>query len=117
MSQKNQNQLTKSTDQNFLHIVYFWLINPNDKEVREIFEKSLSNFINNSKFIETKHLGVPAATDRGVIDSSYTYCLKVTFDSKASHDQYQVEAGHLQFIEECSQLWDRVLVYDSENIL
>ena len=102
---------------NFVHSVYFWLHNPDNNEDRQDFEKSLTNFINNSKFIQTKHLGTPADTDRGVIDTSYTYCLIVTFENKAMHDKYQVEAGHLQFIEESSKLWDKVLIYDSENLL
>ena len=117
MSSKVNNHHTDNTKQKFLHVVYFWLKNPKDKADRKIFEKSLSTFVNNSDFIETKHLGIPAATNRAVIDNSYTYCLNVTFESKETHDQYQGEAGHLKFIEECSSLWDRVQVYDSVNIL
>ena len=101
----------------FVHVVYFWLKEPENQEDRSSFEKSLTNFINNSEFIQTKHLGTPAATDRGVIDNSYTYCLLVTFENKEMHDKYQVEEGHLQFIEESSNLWEKVLVYDSENLL
>ncbi|MDT0552002.1 Dabb family protein [Urechidicola vernalis] len=102
---------------NFAHVVYFWLKQPEHQEDRQAFEKSLSTFINNSEFIQTKHLGTPAATDRGVIDSSYTYCLLLTFENKELQDKYQVEEGHLKFIEESSKLWEKVVVYDSENIL
>lgn len=102
---------------NFAHNVYFWLNNPDNQEDRAAFEKSLTNFINHSEFIRTKHLGTPAATDRGVIDNSYTYSLLLTFDNKAQQDKYQVEEGHLKFIEESSKLWKKVIVYDSEDIL
>jgi len=102
---------------NFAHNVYFWLNNPENQEDRAAFEKSLTNFINHSEFIRTKHLGTPAATDRGVIDNSYTYSLLLTFDNKAQQDKYQVEEGHLKFIEESSKLWKKVIVYDSEDIL
>ena len=102
---------------NFAHVVYFWLENPENQEDRKAFEASLTNFINSSEFIRTKHLGTPADTDRGVIDNTYTYCLLLTFDNKEMQDKYQVEEGHLKFIEESGKLWKKVVVYDSENIL
>jgi len=49
-----------------------------------------------------------------VVDSSFTYCLKVTFDNLEDHDNYQVEAAHKLFIAESSKLWEKVLIYDSE---
>ena len=111
---------TKSNEMeqgNFAHVVYFWLENPENQEDRKAFEASLTNFINSSEFIRTKHLGTPADTDRGVIDNTYTYCLLLTFDNKEMQDKYQVEEGHLKFIEESGKLWKKVVVYDSENIL
>ncbi|WP_299677397.1 Dabb family protein [uncultured Dokdonia sp.] len=101
----------------FAHTVYFWLNNPTNTEERKAFEASLTNFINQSPYITTKHIGVPAATDRDVIDNSYTYSLLLTFKDKAAQDQYQDEPAHKQFIAESSHLWSKVLVYDSENML
>ena len=101
----------------FVHHVFFWLINPSNKEDRISFEKSLHNFIDRSVFIKTKHIGVPAKTNREVIDNSYTYSLLVTFKDKADHDKYQEEPNHKQFIKESSRLWNKVVVFDSENIL
>ncbi len=101
----------------FVHTVYFWLRNPADQTERSQFEKSLIRFINSSKYISSKHIGVPAATNRPVIDSSYTYCLSLTFKSKAEQDQYQDEDVHKVFIRESEQLWQKVLVYDSVSIL
>lgn len=102
---------------NFAHVVYFWLKNPDNAEDRKAFETSLINFIESSEFIRTKHLGTPAATSRGVIDNSYTYCLLLTFDNKEMQDNYQVEEGHLKFIAESEDLWEKVIVYDSEDFL
>ena len=106
-----------STPGNFAHIVYFWLKNPNNEDDKQAFETSLKRFINNSIFIRTRHVGTPASTNRGVIDSTYSYCLSLTFENKELQDKYQVEDGHVQFIEESSKLWEKVIVYDSENIL
>lgn len=112
-----QSQDLNSGNKEFVHTVYFWLKNPTDQTERAMFEKSLKTFLNSSKFIKTKHLGVPADTNRPVIDRSYTYCLSLTFASKADQDKYQVEDVHLVFIKESEMLWKKVLVYDSESIL
>lgn len=112
----NKDQTT--TEQgNFLHIVYFWLKNPNNESDRKSFENSLKKFINGSEFVQTKFVGIPATTNRTVIDNSYTYCLKLTFKNELEQNKYQIEPVHKKFIEESSNLWEKVLVYDSENIL
>ena len=98
----------------FVHVVYFWLKEPSNNDIRQKFTTSLSNFIDNSAFIKSKHLGTPADTNRAVIDNSYTYCLIVTFNSKKDQDKYQAEEGHLKFLEESRNLWEKILVYDSE---
>ncbi|KJD36140.1 stress responsive protein [Tamlana sedimentorum] len=101
----------------FKHTVFFWLKNPDNKKDRDVFETSLFYFIKNSKFIKTKHIGIPAQTNREVIDSSYTYSLSLSFNNKEDHDKYQNESNHHKFLEECSKLWTKVVVYDSINIL
>jgi hypothetical protein len=104
------------TPGDFAHTVYFWLHNPDNQDDRKAFEASLTNFIDQSPYITTKHIGVPASTDRDVIDHSYTYSLLLTFKDKATQDQYQEEPAHKQFIAESSHLWSKVVVYDSESI-
>ena len=101
----------------FAHSVFFWLKNPENIKERVAFEKSLFNFINQSIYIKTKHIGTPANTDRAVIDSSYTYSLLLTFDDKANHDKYQEEPNHKLFIKECADLWEKVVVYDAITII
>ena len=110
-------QTSKTDTKEFVHTVYFWLKNPNDMSERTKFETSLKKFINNSRYIKTKHIGVPADTNRPVIDNSYTYCLSLTFTSKAEQDKYQDEDIHKVFIKESEMLWQKVLVYDSVSIL
>lgn len=117
MSSTNMKTKTANKQGNFAHIVYFWLKNPENQNDRGLFEKSLKKFINNSVYIKTKFVGTPAATNREVIDSSYTFCLMLTFENKELQDKYQEEEGHKIFIEESSNLWSKVVVYDSENIL
>ncbi len=100
---------------NFAHTVYFWLKNPSNEADRLAFETSLKKFIDHSPEIQTKHIGLPAKTDREVIDNTYTYSLLLTFANKADQDRYQEDPNHKKFIEESSALWTKVVVYDSQN--
>ena len=104
----------KEIEGRFAHTVFFWLKDDKNQNVRSRFKTSLEKFIKNSKYVTSMHLGTPAETDRPVIDNSYTYCLIATFPSKEEQDKYQDEEGHKIFIEESNELWEKVLVYDSE---
>ena len=103
-------------DPNFAHVVYFWLNNPDSREDREAFEKSLKKFLNSSEYAGTRFIATPANTLRDVVDNSWTYSIILTFPSKEIQDKYQNEPVHLQFIEEASHLWDRVQVYDAVQL-
>ena len=100
----------------FKHTVFFWLKEPNNQSHRAAFETSLKKFIDSSEYIQSKHIGTPANTNREVIDSSYTYCLSLGFSSQEKQDKYQDEPAHKVFIEESSGLWSNVLVYDSVSV-
>ena len=60
------------------------------------YSDDLSQTITNVDEIKSKHVGTPADTDRSVIDSSYSFCLVVAFDSKKEHDIYQAHPLHLR---------------------
>lgn len=99
----------------FVHIVNFWLRKDLTQEERQRFEAGVRAL----QAIDTLHffhLGTPASTDRPVIDRSYDYCLLCVFNNKADHDAYQVDPVHDQFRETCAPLWDKVLIYDSEEV-
>ena len=51
--------------------------------------------------------------DRSVNDLDYHVSLHVHFQDRASHDQYQQDSRHLQFIEENKANWTEVRVFDS----
>ncbi|AVR45139.1 stress responsive protein [Christiangramia fulva] len=103
-------------DKNFTHVVYFWLKNPEKTEDRKAFETSLKKFMKNSKYAQTKFIGVPANTPREVVDNSFTYSLILSFPSREVQDLYQHEDAHLLFIKESEHLWKKVQVYDSVGI-
>jgi len=99
----------------FIHHVYFWLKQPVTREVKDKFENALKELVTVETIIDC-HLGVPAATDRDVIDNTYSYSLLATFKNKEDQDIYQTHPTHLKFIEDCQDLWERVVVYDTVRL-
>ncbi|HKJ77907.1 MAG TPA: Dabb family protein [Prolixibacteraceae bacterium] len=99
------------------HHVYFWLKEPDNDAHRQQFEKAINKLLK-VETIKLSHFGVPARTEkREVVDNSYTYSYMVMFDSIADQDKYQVHPIHLEFVEKNSDLWDKVIVYDSVDEL
>jgi hypothetical protein len=99
----------------FVHHVFFWLKKPVTHEIRVRFENALRTLVTVETIVD-HHLGIPAATNREVIDSSYSYSLLLTFRNQVDQDIYQTHATHLNFIKECKEMWERVAVYDSISI-
>jgi hypothetical protein len=100
----------------FLHTVLFWL-KPDlaDTEIRT-FEAGLRQLLTIPS-VRLHFLGTPAATDRPVIDRSYSYKLVVGFDDRAGHDAYQDIDIHQNFITNCAQFWTKVLIYDADELI
>lgn len=96
----------------FIHHVYFWLKNPGNKEDKAKLIEGLKK-LSKVSTIKNYYLGQPAATRREVIDSSYDISWLVFFDSAANQDSYQTDPIHLKFVEDCSMLWQKVVVYDT----
>jgi hypothetical protein len=108
MTEKNKKQLT--------HHVFFWLKNPDSKED---LEKLLAGLKTLSKIETVKklYIGVPASTEkREVVDNSYSASELMFFDDVEGQNVYQVHPIHKKFVEECSQLWEKVIVYDSIDV-
>ena len=113
-SQANaQDNPTADFDRAFVHVVYFWLNNPDDAADRMAFENSLNTLLETSEYTKTNYVGTPPKAIREVVDDSFSYCLIVTFESAEAQEAYQVEPAHLKFIEDAGHLWNKVVVYDA----
>ena len=99
----------------FVHHVYFWLKNTGNAEDLSKLLAGLKK-LSTVKSIKQFHVGKPAATSREVIDGSYSVSWLTLFDNKADQDSYQTDPIHLKFVEECSSLWSKVIVYDSVDM-
>jgi hypothetical protein len=95
-----------------IHHVYFWLKNPDSKEdLARLLEglKTLSGI----ETVRQIHIGVPASTEkRPVVDSSYNASELLFFDDLSAQKTYQDHPIHKKFVENCSHLWEKVIVYD-----
>ncbi len=99
----------------FIHHVYFWLKNPGNIDDRDQLIQGL-NKLSAVTTIKDFHIGKPASTNRQVIDSSYSVSWLLLFNNKEDQDSYQTDPIHLKFVEECSHLWSKVVVYDTVDI-
>lgn len=101
-----------SLENTFVHHVHFWLKDKND--TGEMIEglKTLGHIAH----IRDIHIGVPADTDRDVIDRSYDVSLLMLFNNRAEQDAYQDDPIHLLFVENYAKpLCAKVVVQDSVN--
>jgi len=99
----------------FVHHVYFWLKNAGNKEDTNKLVAGLRK-LSAVKTIRQFHIGKPADTNRDVIDRSYAVSWLAFFDNGTDQASYQTDPIHLKFVEECSALWQKVVVYDSVNV-
>jgi hypothetical protein len=99
----------------FIHHVYFWLKNPANAADRAKLVEGLTK-LSKVTTIKSFHIGKPADTSRGVIDTSYDISWYTLFENDADQASYQVDPIHLKFVEDYSHLWGKVIVYDSVDV-
>lgn len=96
----------------FVHSVYFWLKPGLSPEEQKAFVRGLE-LLSEIASVGALYIGRPAATDRPVVDRSYTWALTVILEDEAAHDRYQADPIHDRFRRDCEKYWDRILIYDS----
>ena len=99
-----------------VHHVFFWLKDPASKEDLAKLLKGLSTLAQ-IESVRGAHFGVPASTEkRDVVDNSYSASEILFFDDTAGQKTYQDHPIHKRFVEDCSHLWERVVVYDAISV-
>ncbi|CAN5473419.1 Dabb family protein [soil metagenome] len=98
------------------HHVFFWLKNPSSTADLDRLIEGLKT-LKKIESIRQIHIGVPADTEkREVVDNSYSVSELMFFDDTAGQKIYQDHPIHKKFVEDCSPLWDKVVVYDTVNV-
>lgn len=99
------------------HHVFFWLKNPASNEDLNKLLEGLQT-LERIETVRKIYIGVPASTEvRDVVDSSFSASELLFFDDTAGQKIYQDHPIHKKFVEDCSHLWQKVIVYDSMDII
>ncbi len=98
----------------FVHTVFFWLKDKTNETDHKALHEGLLE-LSKIDLIQTAYVGVPADTNRAVIDSSYQFSITFVFDTPEQQAGYQTHPDHLAFVDKCSHLWEKVVVYDAES--
>ena len=124
---KQTSQSTTSTDTTFnanfpenktwvIHQVFFWLKNPSSKTDLDQLLAGLET-LRKIKTVRKLFIGMPASTEkREVVDNSYQASELMFFDNLQDQQAYQDDPIHKKFVENCSHLWEKVIVYDVKNL-
>jgi len=99
----------------FIHHVYFWLKNKGNAADKAKLIEGLRK-LSAVKTIQQFNIGMPADTNRDVIDSSYSISWMLVFKNGKDQASYQTDPIHLKFIEDCAHLWSKVVVYDTIDV-
>lgn len=96
-----------------IHHVFFWLKNPASQEDLKKLIDGLET-LRKIESIRKLNIGVPASTEkRDVVDSSFSVSELMFFDDLEGQKIYQDHPIHKKFVEQCSHLWAKVIVYDA----
>ncbi len=106
----------KKNKKQVIHHVFFWLKNRDSKEDLQKLIEGLRT-LKKIETVQRIHIGVPASTElRPVVDGSYSASELLFFNDLAGQSTYQDHPIHQEFIKNCSQLWEKVIVYDSVDV-
>jgi hypothetical protein len=96
-----------------IHHVFFWLKNPGSTEDRDKLVAGVKT-LSKIETVRELRVGVVASTEkRDVVDNSWAVSELMFFSDLAGQATYQNHPVHLEFIKNCSHLWEKVIVYDA----
>lgn len=107
---------TKHSVPKLVHHVFFWLKYPDSEADKKQLLDGLKT-LGDIPTVRGIHIGIPASTEkREVVDNSFDASEILYFDDVEGQNVYQVHPIHEAFVENCSHLWDKVIVYDSVSV-
>ena len=96
-----------------VHHVFFWLKNPGSAADRDQLVAGVKK-LSKIETVRELHVGIVASTEkRDVVDNSWAVSELMFFSDVAGQATYQDHPLHLEFIKNCSHLWEKVIVYDA----
>ncbi len=108
----NPLEKTEMENKQIIHHVFFWLKNSGSIADRDKLVAGLKT-LKAIPTIKNLQIGLLASTEkREVVDTSWDVSELMYFDDLAGQKIYQDHPIHQEFIKNCSQLWQKVVVYD-----
>lgn len=99
-----------------VHHVFFWLKNPGSTEDRDKLVAGVKTLAK-IETVRKLRVGIVASTEkRDVVDNSWAVSELMFFSDLAGQATYQTHPIHLEFIKNCSHLWEKVIVYDAVDV-
>ncbi|MES2274665.1 MAG: Dabb family protein [Bacteroidota bacterium] len=96
-----------------IHHVFFWLKNPASKADRDQLIAGVKT-LSAIETVRDMHVGVVASTEkRDVVENSWDVSELLFFSDLEGQAVYQSHPLHQDFINNCSHLWQKVVVYDA----
>ena len=111
-----QSSNKKPKPKQLAHHALFWLKNPASTEDRDKLVEGVKT-LGKIETVKEIHVGVLAKTEkRDVVDTSWQVSELIFFDDLEGQANYQTHPIHLAFVANYSHLWDKVLVYDAQEV-
>ena len=99
-----------------LHHVFFWLKNPGSEADRNKLAEGLAT-LRGIPTIKQLHIGFLASTEkRDVVDTSWDVSELMFFENPEGQKVYQDHPIHQAFVTNYSHLWQKVVVFDAQDI-
>jgi len=105
-----------NTQGSLVHHVFFTLKNPHSIEDRDKLVEGIKT-LRKIETVKEIHVGILADTEkRDVVDSSWQVSELMFFNDLAGQNIYQDHPVHVDFINNYSHLWAKVVVYDAIDV-
>lgn len=96
----------------YVHVVYFWLKDGVTEAEKQQFMKNCEKMREIPEVLNLR-VGIPAGTDREVVDNSYDVMLIVENADTAGQEAYQIADLHEVFRQENGDMFEKIVIYDS----
>lgn len=95
------------------HNVFFWLKADSDHQQ---FLDAVQKLLGINAIQSGSISGQAPTPERPVTDKTFSYHLSLQFATVENHDIYQDHPDHHVFVDACKDLWEKVVVYDSQPV-
>ncbi|MDG5767067.1 Dabb family protein [Balneolales bacterium ANBcel1] len=96
-----------------LHSVFFYLKDSCPAETASNMKADIETRLTNIEQVNDIWAGAPEGVDRDVVDNEYHMSLHVFFEDIKALQAYQVDPGHVEFVETYKPYFERIKVFDT----